>query len=113
MTLAERIRTAMKYAKLNQNEIAEAVRLLPGGEKFSQQSIQQLLSGRSKSSIYLVHVAMACGVDPRWLATGIGVMTKTGEVPPPAYAVTDKIRHLDAESRHLVESMVDRLMKKE
>lgn len=63
-TYQERLRLAMEYADLTQQELAKRVGV-------RQQSIQYLLS-KGRSSRRNSEIAKACGVDPDWLATGEG-----------------------------------------
>lgn len=69
-TLADRLTIAMKSAGLNQVALAEAASTskLP----ISQQNIQQLKSGRNKTSKHLPALAEALGVSLEWLTTGRG-----------------------------------------
>lgn len=69
-TLAERLRTAMKAADLNQSELARRIGTVP-------QSIQSILAGDSKTSRHVTKIADALNVNAHWLATGIGPMTAT------------------------------------
>uniref|UniRef100_UPI003F7E8285 XRE family transcriptional regulator n=1 Tax=Xanthomonas sp. 0924 TaxID=2835534 RepID=UPI003F7E8285 len=67
MTLSERLAAARKHAGLTQADLARAAGI-------TQQSIHQLESGRSLRSTKLTEIAIACGVSPVWLSTGIGAM---------------------------------------
>lgn len=72
----ERLYTARKYAKLSQGELARQVGLsqsaLAESEKIGQGSTKTL------------QLAAATGVDPQWLATGLGHMvSKVQEEFPP------------------------------
>jgi len=69
MTFAKRLKLAMDYAGFRTNkQLAESVRKLPAGGKFSQQAAKRLLSGKDKRTEYIVHIAVACGINPTWLA---------------------------------------------
>ena len=65
--LAERLRMARKQAGLTQKTLAEKIGA-------SQTAVHKLESGACKSSRKLVSLALACEVDPIWLATGKGEM---------------------------------------
>lgn len=78
MNFSERISEALDYAKKRgktQAKIAEEIRAMPGGENFKQANLSALKVRRnSEGSTYTAHIAKACGVNPFWLATGIGEM---------------------------------------
>lgn len=67
MELNDRVKQARKHAGLTQSELAERIGI-------KQASISELERGLSRSSSYLVQIAGACGVNPVWLAEGIGKM---------------------------------------
>lgn len=67
-TLANRLKTARKNAKLTQAKIAESVGI-------KQPTYQALEAGKVEKSAYLVDIARVLGVNPDWLATGEGSMT--------------------------------------
>lgn len=64
-TLADRLKLVRKGRGLSQAALGEAV-----GSR--QSSINDIESGRNKSSIYLVKIAHALNVDPVWLENGSG-----------------------------------------
>jgi SOS-response transcriptional repressor LexA len=66
--LADRVKIARKHAGLAQGELA-----LKSGVK--QPVISQLEQGKNLGSRFVVNIAKACGVNPVWLATGMGAMT--------------------------------------
>lgn len=70
-TLAERMKIARKHANLTQRALAEKVGV-------EQPVISQLETGKNQTSIHLLGIANACGVDPMWLAKGSGDMLPTG-----------------------------------
>ncbi|MBF0272261.1 MAG: helix-turn-helix transcriptional regulator [Magnetococcales bacterium] len=65
---AYRFRAARLHANLTQHALAVKVGI-------SQAAIHKLESGHFKSSRKTVDIAMACEVNPVWLATGEGDMT--------------------------------------
>ncbi|MCC4588725.1 helix-turn-helix domain-containing protein [Xanthomonas sp. NCPPB 1067] len=67
MELRDRIAEAMQHAGLTQDALAKRVDV-------SQQAIQKLLSGQSKTSRKLTEIAVACRVRPEWLASEDGPM---------------------------------------
>lgn len=73
--LSSRMRAAMKAAGLNQSQLAEAAST--AGAQVSQQSVQQLISGRNSTSKHLPAIAAAMDVGLEWLATGKGKSGKT------------------------------------
>lgn len=67
-TLAERLVIARKRMGISQAELARPIGLSP-------QTIQQLESGKNKSSRRLVDIANTLHVRPEWLQRGDGEMT--------------------------------------
>lgn len=107
MNLGERIALARKHAKLTQPLLAEKLNGL-----MTQQNISLLECGTTKGTEYIVHIAMACGVRPEWLATGQGEMTDGLYVESekikkavllmqelPEYALDEAIKGLDSVSK--------------
>ena len=76
MNIHQRTKAAIRHSSLTQEQIAEGVRQLPGGERFIQQNLSSLANGRTLTSSYLVHIAEVCGVHPVWLAMGTGEMLR-------------------------------------
>jgi phage repressor protein C with HTH and peptisase S24 domain len=74
MNLSLRIKAARKHAGLTQ-------RVLAGLAGVEQPLISQLENGATLKSAHLAKIAQACGVDPLWLAEGIGTMLKTDQSP--------------------------------
>lgn len=68
MAFSDRINTAMEHARFSQKLLADKIGV-------SQQAIQAITSGKSERSAYTVEIALACQVDPVWLALGTGRMT--------------------------------------
>lgn len=66
-TLSIRLKQARKHAKLTQKALADKV-------KVSQPVISQLENGENLQSVHLLAIANACGVNPAWLANGVGEM---------------------------------------
>ena len=75
MKLSQRLKLARTHAGMTQVQTEAAVKRLPGGEGFSQQTISKLEGGRSSQTSYVPHIAYATGVNPFWLAFEIGEMT--------------------------------------
>ncbi|CAI1820061.1 transcriptional regulator, y4mF family [Serratia fonticola] len=67
MTLAERLKIAMKTAGLTQVALAEKVGV-------SQATIQKLTSGKAKTTNFLLPISRALEVNPDWLDSEIGPM---------------------------------------
>ena len=63
-TLASRIKKAREIAGLTQQELAKRAGL-------AKSTVCGLELGSRHSSTRTVELALACGVDPVWLATGI------------------------------------------
>lgn len=72
MDLSQRLKQARKHAKLTQRALADAVRV-------QQPVISQLENGQSLKSAYITSIARVCGVNPLWLAEGIGEMLPNSE----------------------------------
>jgi len=64
-TIGERIKASRENKSWSQKDLALAARV-------SQVTITHLEAGRNKSSKFLVQLATALDVSPRWLATGDG-----------------------------------------
>ncbi|WP_343552144.1 helix-turn-helix transcriptional regulator [Pantoea sp.] len=67
MTLAERLKLAMREVGLTQTGLADRVGV-------SQAAIQKLTSGKASSSTKLIQIAEALGVSAAWLADETGPM---------------------------------------
>jgi SOS-response transcriptional repressor LexA len=65
--LSERLRYALKHAKMSQNTLAEKVGV-------TQQSIQRICSGKTQKTGNLISIAKALSISPEWLQTGLGTM---------------------------------------
>jgi|GEM_PF-6847360 len=70
MEFKDRLQYAIDKSGKTQNEIVSSIKLMPGGDKFAQQTLSSLVVGRTKSTSYVAHLAKACGVDSYWLASG-------------------------------------------
>ncbi|WP_440864453.1 helix-turn-helix domain-containing protein [Symbiopectobacterium purcellii] len=68
-TLSERLKLAMDKRGMSQGKLAEAAGL-------AQPTIWKILDGKTKSSGYIVEIAMALNVRPEWLALNSGPMLK-------------------------------------
>lgn len=66
MRLATRLKRARKFAKLTQSGLEER-------SGVSQKTISKIERGDQETSSQVVQLAGACGVDPKWLATGQGI----------------------------------------
>lgn len=64
-TVGQRVKQARKAAGLSQQALADKIGL-------RQATIAELEKGDSKSSKFLVEIALACDVSPRWLAKDEG-----------------------------------------
>jgi len=71
MKFKDRLKLAINQTGKTQNEIVEILKRIPGGEKFTQQTLSSLLVGRIKSTSYVAHIARVCNVDALWLASGV------------------------------------------
>lgn len=67
MTLSERIKKARDYAKLSQEDLADAVGC-------SIDLIRKLEQGNRKDTTFKIKIAKACGVNAEWLDTGEGAI---------------------------------------
>ncbi len=70
-TLGDRLKTVRKERGVSQADLARAV-----GAR--QSSINDIESGRNKTSIYLVKIANVLNVDPVWLENGSGSINGVG-----------------------------------
>lgn len=74
MTLAERLKIAMREAGMTQMNLAKLAGV-------SQAAIQKLTSGNAKSSTKIIEISRALGVRPEWLAEEVGPMKGDGSTP--------------------------------
>ena len=65
MELKDRLRQARKAAGLTQEQLAERAGI-------KQASVSEIERGLTRTSGYLIKFAQICGVDPVWLAEGVG-----------------------------------------
>jgi phage repressor protein C with HTH and peptisase S24 domain len=79
MSIGDRVKRARKRIGMNQKELASAIGI-------KQPTLSELERGESRSSAYLVQIAEACKVNPRWLATGIGDMLDASQPLPESNA---------------------------
>ncbi|MCZ5540041.1 helix-turn-helix transcriptional regulator, partial [Escherichia coli] len=66
MTFSERLDLAMRNAKFTQGRLAKEVGM-------AQSSVNQLLN-KANGSRKTVEIAKVLGVNPEWLASGVGPM---------------------------------------
>lgn len=69
MKYGQRLRVARKHAKLTQDGLAEAI-----DNVCTQENISKLERGNATGSEFTVQFAVACNINPVWLATGAGEM---------------------------------------
>lgn len=67
-TIGERLKLARRNANMTQKQLATAVDAKQG-------AISDLENGRNNSSTKIVEMALALGVNPKWLASGQGKAT--------------------------------------
>jgi hypothetical protein len=79
MKLSERIDRALDHAGLSQASLANAIQRLPGGTTCRQQTISRIKTEQSERTGYAVHIAVATGVRPEWLALERGSMVTPKE----------------------------------
>jgi len=102
MEFKDRLEQAINRTGKTQNEIVSSVKLMPGGEKFTQQTLSSLVVGRTKASSYVAHLAKACQVDPFWLASGENAQpidisssnTVNEDTAPYGLIINDEIREV-------------------
>ncbi len=98
VSLAIRIREARKLAKLTQQQLADACGLTDGTVSAWENGVASSILADN-----LFAVADACGVDPRWLATG------RGPGPRPVSAlqeITAGLEDLPIEQQEAVRSLI-------
>ena len=83
-TFGNRLKRSRAMAKLSQAQLGKAVGL-------SQSVISDLENDRQLETTLNVQLAIACGVDPVWLVTGLG------DAMPVALAITRVWEQLDHE----------------
>ena len=83
-TFAERLNAAMSAADISQGQLADKVGI-------SQPAIQKMTSGKTSGSRKMVELALALGVRPEWLSSGVGEMRIDGNVPSAAQPVSETI----------------------
>lgn len=72
MELKDRLKSARTRARLTQSQLADIVGI-------KQASISEIERGLSRTSGHLVKIAQACGVNPIWLAEGVGFAEPAGQ----------------------------------
>lgn len=81
MTLGERLKLAREYAGLTQDGLVDK-------SGVHQATISKIERGDAERSSFVVELAVACGVQPEWLAM------ERGEMCGGLYVYDDKIKHL-------------------
>jgi transcriptional regulator with XRE-family HTH domain len=76
MDFNERLKLARNHAGLTQKALVEKLgRKADGNLLMSQANLAKMEKNpRTKGSMFTVVIAKACGVDPEWLASGVGEM---------------------------------------
>lgn len=87
MELKNRLKHARRLKGLTQTELAERAGI-------AQASISEIERGLSRTSGHLVKIAQICGVDPLWLAEGVG--SPPGPVEDGYAVVGEEIQKLSA-----------------
>lgn len=111
MSLKDRIIQAKKYAKFNTNvELAAEVSKVIGRE-IPPQSIQSLVGPKAdfKGSKLTPFIAMVCGVDAIWLATGEGDMVTGASEKRAHYGPLRKMAEQMLKNQEILLGMIDAL----
>lgn len=89
MELKDRLKHARRYAQLTQSDLAERAGI-------KQASISEIERGLSRTSGHLVKLAQICGVNPVWLAQGVGQMFdgEEDDTPPGVMSAADMVRQM-------------------
>ena len=101
MKLKDRIKKARLDAGLTQDGLAKEVNRLTHNEsdvdrnKFTQVQVSDLERGKSHRSVYLPHIAVACGVSAAYLAFGIGPAKIDYEIPASGLTAGDDPKGLN------------------
>lgn len=99
MRYGERLKAARTHARLTQAELAAKANV------GTQESISKLERTNASGSEFTVQYAMACGVNPVWLATG------EGEMVDGIYIQDQKLRRAMRLMEELPEYAVDQAIK--
>lgn len=91
MKYGERLKAARKHAGLSQKDLAEKAKVC------TQENISKLERTDAEGSEFTVHLAVACGVRPEWLAL------EQGEMVDGLYVHDDRMK----KALQLMESMPD------
>lgn len=102
MKYGQRLKQARLHAKLNQPQLSQKLNGI-----VSQQNISHLENGDATGSEYTVQFALACGVDPIWLATETGEMIPSADL---AYAKNEKQARVLAAMQEMSEYKQDVLV---
>lgn len=89
MELKDRLKHARRYAQLTQSDLAEKAGI-------KQASVSEIERGISRTSVHLVKLAQICGVNPVWLAEGVGQVFEGQEddTQPALMSATDMVRQM-------------------
>lgn len=97
MKYGERLRAARKKAGLSQIGLAEKARV------GTQENVSKLERGDAEGSEFTVQYAVACKVNPYWLATGEGDITQVTRYDPLTERVINDMQCMrEEEKRYLV-----------
>jgi len=99
MELKDRLKHARRQSGLTQTELAEKAGI-------AQASISEIERGLSRTSGHLVKIAQICGVNPLWLAEGVGTIHGSGSAGGDFAVVGDAQIRLSAAD--MVKQMLDR-----
>jgi phage repressor protein C with HTH and peptisase S24 domain len=84
-TFPERLRSAREAAGLSQSALARAIGVKP-------QSIQALESGKARRTTHLLAIARILRVDPSWLESGNGALSRpAGDAAPGREVAEDRV----------------------
>lgn len=109
MELRHRIKRARGHADLTQDQLAEKVRQMSGGERFSQQALSKLERGESEETRYLPWIAKACGVRTDWLAFEEEPMSR-GDVAALDARLSGLLGRLPAPQRERIAALVETMV---
>lgn len=104
-TLGQRIRKARGAMK--QHEVVALIRALPGGEKFTQQTLSKLENDKQESpGSYIPYIAYVCKVSALWLVANIGPM-RTDYFSEEAADIARTYETLSPDERQYIKGWMD------